>query len=34
MPLVFAAWALLAFEGYRDDAVFAWIEGYFTRLVF
>jgi NitT/TauT family transport system permease protein len=34
MPLVFAALLLLAFEGIAMYAVFAWIEGYFTRWAF
>jgi NitT/TauT family transport system permease protein len=34
MPLVFAALLLLAFEGIAMYAVFAWIEGHFTRWAF
>ena len=34
MPLVFAALLLLAFEGIAMYAVFAWMEGHFTRWEF
>jgi NitT/TauT family transport system permease protein len=34
MPLVFAALLLLAFEGIAMYAVFAWMEGHFTRWAF